>query len=123
MLDYLQAEPSQRPAVEHPTNHRSDRMPPGPAKTVVQNLRVVSETGRCSVPSGVPNVREERGSMRPARQKKKFMKKLEWTSMIKNNLAGRVAVDATLPVVLARDVAVGMTSLVDFVGCGVFGRC
>ena len=117
MLGHQQTEPSQRLAGEHPGNHRSDRMPPEPAQSVVQHFRVVSEKGRGLVFSGVPNVREEKGRMRPARQQRKSQDKPERAGITKNDdSAGRVAVHTTLPVALAGDVAVGTTSLVDFAG-------
>ena len=46
----------------------------------------------------------------------KFLNKPEQASMIKNDFDGGVAADATLPVILAGDVAIGTTSLVYLAG-------
>ena len=116
LLGHPQTEPSHRLAAEHPGSPRSDRELPGPAKTGVQDLRVVSEAGQGSVLAGVPDIRRERGRMRPARQQKNLSNKPERANVINNDFTEGVAVAATPPVMLAGDVAIGKTSLVDFAG-------
>ena len=91
-------------------------MPLEPVKTVRENLRVASKRRRGSVLTGIINGLVEIGRMQTAQQQNKFWRKPERADVSGSDLAGRVAVDATLPVVLAGDVAVGATSMVAFTG-------
>ena len=80
----------------------------------VNKLRVFSNPRQGSVPTGVTDSPEEMG--RPERKQKKFQNKSEFLNVLGNDLAGRIAVDATLPAVLSGDVAIGAAPPVGFAG-------
>ena len=101
---------------EHGRNIRSDWMSFKPVKTVRDNLGGFSEPRQGSVPTGVTDGPDEMGKMRPARMQKRSWNKSEHSIVSRNDLAGRVAVDATPSAVLAGDAAVGAASLVGFAG-------
>ena len=69
-----------------------------------------------TAPTETSDSRRDMGRMRPAGQEKMFQRRPGWVDVLKNYLAGWVAVALTLPAILSGDVVVGATPLVGDAG-------